>query len=30
MTPDTLVLIKGSRAARMELVLNALCGDDSD
>lgn len=25
MTPDTLVLIKGSRAARMELVLNALC-----
>ncbi|AUB80116.1 UDP-N-acetylmuramoyl-tripeptide--D-alanyl-D-alanine ligase [Candidatus Thiodictyon syntrophicum] len=30
MTPDTLVLIKGSRAARMELVLNALCGNDSD
>jgi len=27
MTPDTLVLIKGSRAARMELVLNALCDD---
>jgi len=29
MTPDTLVLIKGSRAARMELVLSALCSADS-
>ena len=29
MTADTLVLVKGSRAARMELVLNALCDDDS-